>query len=33
NRLTLLTKWLWVIATRERSALVISGGADGSGPG
>lgn len=24
NRLTLLTKWLWVIATRERSALVIT---------
>ena len=23
NRLSLLTKWLWVIATRERSALVI----------
>ena len=27
NRLTLLTKWLWVIATRERSALVITQGA------
>ena len=26
NRITLLTKWLWMIATRERSALVISGG-------
>ena len=24
NRLTLLTKWLWVIATRERSALVLT---------
>jgi NADH dehydrogenase len=24
NRLTLLTKWLWVIATRERSALLIT---------
>ena len=24
NRLTLLTKWLWMIATRERSALVIT---------
>jgi NADH dehydrogenase len=26
NRITLLTKWLWMIVTRERSALVISGG-------
>ena len=25
NRLTLLTKWLWLIFTRERSALVITG--------
>jgi len=33
NRFTLLTKWLWVIATRERSALVISEAAGGSGPG
>ncbi|MBM5806852.1 MAG: NAD(P)/FAD-dependent oxidoreductase [Cyanobacteria bacterium M_surface_10_m2_179] len=24
NRITLLTKWLWMIATRERSALVIT---------
>ena len=24
SRLTLLTKWLWMIATRERSALVIT---------
>jgi NADH dehydrogenase len=24
NRITLLTKWLWVIATRERSALVLT---------
>jgi len=24
NRITLLTKWLWVIATRERSALLIT---------
>ncbi|MEY4298391.1 MAG: hypothetical protein RLZZ423_1570 [Cyanobacteriota bacterium] len=24
NRVTLLTKWLWVIATRERSALVLT---------
>jgi NADH:ubiquinone reductase (H+-translocating) len=24
NRLTLLTKWLWQIATRERSALLIT---------
>jgi NADH dehydrogenase len=24
NRITLLTKWLWAIATRERSALVIT---------
>ena len=24
NRITLLTKWLWMIVTRERSALVIS---------
>ena len=24
NRLTLLTKWLWVIATRQRSALVLT---------
>ena len=24
NRLTVLTKWLWVIFTRERSALVIT---------
>jgi NADH:ubiquinone reductase (H+-translocating) len=24
NRLVLLTKWLWVIATRERSALVLT---------
>lgn len=27
NRVTLLAKWLWMIATRERAALVISGGA------
>jgi NADH dehydrogenase len=25
NRVTLLTKWLWLIFTRERSALVITG--------
>jgi NADH dehydrogenase len=25
NRVTLLTKWLWMIFTRERSALVITG--------
>ena len=24
NRITLLTKWLWVIATRQRSALVLT---------
>jgi NADH dehydrogenase len=24
NRVTLLTKWLWLIFTRERSALVIT---------
>jgi NADH dehydrogenase len=25
NRLTLLTKWLWQIATNQRAALVITG--------
>ncbi|MFN7900455.1 MAG: NAD(P)/FAD-dependent oxidoreductase [Synechococcaceae cyanobacterium] len=25
NRITLLTKWLWVIATRERSSMLITG--------
>lgn len=30
NRITLLTKWLWAIVTRERSALVIT---DGAGAG
>ena len=25
NRISLLVKWLWVIVTRERSALVITG--------
>ena len=25
NRLTLLTKWLWAIATRERSSMLITG--------
>ena len=25
NRLTLLTKWLWAIATRQRSAMLITG--------
>ena len=24
NRITLLTKWLWMIATRERPALLIT---------
>ncbi|MCT0225280.1 NAD(P)/FAD-dependent oxidoreductase [Synechococcus sp. CS-1328] len=28
NRLTLLTKWLWQIATRERAALLITGRAN-----
>ncbi len=26
NRISLLTKWLWLLITRERSALVITGG-------
>ena len=25
NRVTLLTKWLWLIATRERSSMLITG--------
>jgi NADH dehydrogenase len=25
NRISLLTKWLWLLITRERSALVITG--------
>ncbi|MFM7548664.1 MAG: NAD(P)/FAD-dependent oxidoreductase [Cyanobacteriota bacterium] len=28
NRLTLLTKWLWLIATRQRSSLLITGRPD-----
>jgi NADH dehydrogenase len=25
NRLSLLTKWLWAIATRQRASLLITG--------
>ncbi|MEN9495587.1 MAG: hypothetical protein RLZZ516_254 [Cyanobacteriota bacterium] len=32
NRITLLTKWLWAIVTRERSALVITDGAGAAAP-
>lgn len=28
NRLTLLTKWLWVIATQQRASLLITGRID-----
>ena len=28
NRLTLLTKWLWMIATRQRAGLLITGRPD-----
>jgi len=28
NRISLLTKWLWTIATRERSSMLISGRAN-----
>jgi NADH dehydrogenase len=28
NRLTLLTKWLWVIATQQRASLLITGRPD-----
>jgi hypothetical protein len=28
NRVTLLTKWLWQIATRERASLLITGRPD-----
>ena len=28
NRVTLLTKWLWLIATRERSSMLITGHAN-----
>jgi NADH dehydrogenase len=28
NRLTLLTKWLWVIGTRQRASLLITGRPD-----
>jgi NADH dehydrogenase len=32
NRLTLLTKWLWMIVVRQRSALVINEAVSGERP-